>query len=113
VHQPWHATGRKAGHQRVAGLEDAGRIGRPKVDRVLSEAERAQLTRWARPIRSAIGVRRRARVATCSGSGEVWMTVRITVLAVPGRVGVRVACSEESEQGGDDGESAVSEGDLR
>jgi hypothetical protein len=101
----------------VTGLEDAGRIGRPKADLDLSEAERAQLTRWARPIRSAIGVRRRARVATCSGSGEVWMTVRVIIVThradVPGRIGVRIACSDDSEQGGDDGKSAVSEGDLR
>lgn len=107
----------RQGAKRLAGLEDAGRIGRPKADLVLSEAERAQLTRWARPIRSAIGVRRRARVATCSGSGEVWMTARVIMVthcaAVPGHVGVRIACSKDSEQGGDDGKSAVSEGDLR
>ncbi|WP_164494515.1 helix-turn-helix domain-containing protein, partial [Streptomyces sp. ADI92-24] len=30
--------------ERMAGLEDAGRIGRPKADLVLDEAERSQLT---------------------------------------------------------------------
>src|SRR6266516_6395850 len=34
--------------ERMAGLQDAGRIGRPKADLVLSEAERTQLMRWAR-----------------------------------------------------------------
>src|SRR6516162_11815581 len=32
--------------QRLAGLEDAAPIGRPKAELVLTEAERAQLTRW-------------------------------------------------------------------
>lgn len=44
------------------------------------------------------------------------MTVRIIITlrdGCPGRVGVRVACSEDGEQGGDDGKSAVSEDDLR
>ncbi|MQA94898.1 MAG: helix-turn-helix domain-containing protein, partial [Streptosporangiales bacterium] len=31
--------------ERMAGLEDAARIGRPKADLVLEEAERAQLVR--------------------------------------------------------------------
>src|ERR1700754_1447256 len=33
--------------------------------------------------------------------------------AAPGRVDVRGACSDDSEQGGDEAESAVSESDLR
>lgn len=36
---------RKFAARRVAGLEDTARIGRPKADLVLSEAERAQPTR--------------------------------------------------------------------
>src|SRR4051794_4601695 len=55
--------------------------------------------------------------ASCSASDEVWMAARLvmilTALDVLVRVGVRVACSDDSEQGGDEGKSAVSEGDLR
>src|SRR3954454_10128147 len=32
--------------RRLAGLEEDPRAGRPKTDLVLSEAERAELTRW-------------------------------------------------------------------
>src|SRR5918993_3689208 len=34
--------------QRLAGLEDEARAGRPKADLVLTEVERAELKRWAR-----------------------------------------------------------------
>ncbi|MCX4852748.1 helix-turn-helix domain-containing protein [Streptomyces canus] len=34
--------------QRMAGLEDAGWIGRPKADLSLDDAERQQLQQWAR-----------------------------------------------------------------
>ncbi|MET7458773.1 helix-turn-helix domain-containing protein [Streptomyces sp. NPDC005574] len=34
--------------ERMAGLEDAGRIGRPKVDLILDDAERRQLQQWVR-----------------------------------------------------------------
>src|SRR5918995_218125 len=34
--------------QRVAGLEDKARAGRPKADLGLTEVERAELKRWAR-----------------------------------------------------------------
>src|SRR4051812_38852361 len=33
--------------------------------------------------------------------------------AVPGRVTLRIACTEDSEQGGDEGKYSVPEGDLR
>src|ERR1035438_7121682 len=39
---------RKFAAEGLAGLQDAVRIGRPKADLVLSEAERDQLLRWAR-----------------------------------------------------------------
>ncbi|WP_405701139.1 helix-turn-helix domain-containing protein [Streptomyces sp. NBC_01383] len=35
--------------ERMAGLEDAGWIGRPKADLVLNEAEWTQLTQWSSP----------------------------------------------------------------
>src|SRR4051794_19834537 len=68
-------------------------------------------------IRAAIDVCRRARAATCSGLGEVWMTVRFVM--TPHRagcsagVGERVARGGNSEQRREEGECAVSEGDLR
>ncbi|PVY95897.1 hypothetical protein C8D89_1349, partial [Actinomycetospora cinnamomea] len=34
--------------RRLAGLDDEARIGRPKAELVLTDAEREQLTRWAR-----------------------------------------------------------------
>src|SRR5512132_4425149 len=34
--------------QRLAGLEDEARAGRPKADLMLTEVERAELRRWAR-----------------------------------------------------------------
>src|SRR5690242_15144434 len=39
--------------ERMAGLEDAARIGRPKADLVLSDAERAQLIQWSRRAKTA------------------------------------------------------------
>ena len=39
--------------QRLAGLEDAAPVGRPKAELVLAEAERAQLVRWSRRAKTA------------------------------------------------------------
>ncbi|MGY4967516.1 IS630 family transposase, partial [Streptomyces sp. 900105245] len=39
--------------ERVAGLEDAGWIGRPKADLILDDAERRQLQQWARQAKTA------------------------------------------------------------
>ncbi|WP_217712086.1 IS630 family transposase [Kitasatospora sp. NA04385] len=44
---------RKFAAEGLAGLQDAGRIGRPKADLVLSDAERDQLVRWARRAKTA------------------------------------------------------------
>ena len=38
---------------RLAGLQDEQRAGRPKAELVLTEAERAELNRWARRAKSA------------------------------------------------------------
>ena len=43
--------------QRLAGLEDAAPIGRPKAELVLEEAERAQLIGWARRAKTACPAR--------------------------------------------------------
>ena len=55
--------------ERMAGLEDAGRIGRPKADLVLSEAERAQLTRWARRAKTSQFLALRAKIVLRCGEG--------------------------------------------
>ncbi|WP_371916998.1 transposase [Streptomyces sp. IMTB 2501] len=48
--------------RRVAGLVDAPRPGRRKPELVLSEAERAELTRWARRAKTAQFLALRARI---------------------------------------------------
>jgi transposase/transcriptional regulator with XRE-family HTH domain len=53
---------RQFAEQRLAGLADAGRIGRPKADLVLEEAERVQLIRWARRAKSAQYLALRAKI---------------------------------------------------
>ncbi len=55
--------------ERLPGLEDAFRIGRPKADLVLSEAERAQLTRWARRAKTAQYLALRARIVLRCAEG--------------------------------------------
>jgi transposase len=55
--------------ERLAGLEDAVRIGRPKADLVLSEAERDQLTRWAKRARTAQYLALRARIVLRCAEG--------------------------------------------
>ena len=53
---------RQFAEQRLAGLADAGRIGRPKADLVVEEAERVQLIRWARRAKSAQYLALRAKI---------------------------------------------------
>jgi transposase len=60
---------RKFAAERLAGLQDAGRIGRPKVDLVLSDAERDQLVRWARRAKSAQYLALRARIVLRCAEG--------------------------------------------
>ncbi|MER5227814.1 IS630 family transposase [Streptomyces flaveus] len=55
--------------ERMAGLEDTGRIGRPKADLVLSEAERDQLTRWARRAKTAQYLALRAKIVLRCAEG--------------------------------------------
>jgi transposase len=53
---------RKFAAEGLAGLQDAGRIGRPKADLVLSDAEREQLVCWARRAKTAQFLALRARI---------------------------------------------------
>jgi transposase len=56
--------------RRLEGLVDGPRPGRPKVDLVLSDDERAELTRWARRATSAQALARRARIVLACADGH-------------------------------------------
>src|SRR6266566_4229304 len=55
--------------QRLAGLDDAAPIGRPKAELILEEAERAQLIRWARRAKTAQYLAMRARIVLACAEG--------------------------------------------
>ncbi|MCX5248143.1 IS630 family transposase [Streptomyces sp. NBC_00201] len=55
--------------ERLAGLEDGARIGRPKADLVLSGAERDQLVRWARRAKTAQYLALRAKIVLRCAEG--------------------------------------------
>ena len=57
--------------QRLAGLEDEARAGRPKAELVLTEAERAELTRWARRAKTAQVLALRARIVLALRRGRL------------------------------------------
>jgi transposase len=54
---------------RLAGLEDAAPVGRPKAVLVLEEAERAQLVRWARRAKTAQFLALRAKIVLACSEG--------------------------------------------
>jgi transposase len=54
---------------RLAGLEDAAPVGRRKAELVLTEAERAQLVRWARRARTAQYLALRAKIVLRCAEG--------------------------------------------
>jgi transposase len=60
---------RRFADQRLAGLEDDAPIGRPKAGLVLGEAERAQLTRWARRAKTAQYLALRAKIVLACADG--------------------------------------------
>ena len=55
--------------ERLAGLEDAGPLGRPKVELMLSDAERVQLTRWSRRAKSSQVLAMRSRIVLACSDG--------------------------------------------
>jgi transposase len=55
--------------QRLAGLQDAAPVGRRKAELVLTEAERAQLERWARRAKTAQYLALRAKIVLRSAEG--------------------------------------------
>ncbi|MFC5670576.1 IS630 family transposase [Streptomyces incanus] len=60
---------RKFAAEGLAGLQDAGRIGRPKAELVLSEDERNQLVRWARRAKTAQYLALRAKIVLRCAEG--------------------------------------------
>lgn len=61
---------RRFAEERLAGLVDGERPGRPKADLVLSDTERAQLTRWSRRAKSSQALALRARIVlACAQPG--------------------------------------------
>jgi transposase len=54
---------------RLAGLEDAAQVGRPKAELVLTDAERAQLARWARRAKTAQFLALRAKIVLACAEG--------------------------------------------
>jgi transposase len=60
---------RKFAAERLAGLEDAAPIGRPKAELVVDEAERAQLMRWARRAKTAQFLALRAKIVLRCAEG--------------------------------------------
>src|ERR1051326_9047396 len=53
----------------LAGLEDAAPVGRRKAELVLTEAERAQLVRWARRAKTAQVLALRAKIVLAWAAG--------------------------------------------
>ncbi|MFE7268933.1 IS630 family transposase [Streptomyces sp. NPDC057592] len=60
---------RKFAAEGLAGLQDAGRIGRPKAELVLSDGERDQLVRWARRAKTAQYLALRAKIVLRCAEG--------------------------------------------
>ena len=62
---------RRFAGQRLAGLEDDAPVGLLKADLVLSGAERAQLTRWARRAKTAQYLAMRAKIVLACADGRM------------------------------------------
>jgi transposase len=72
--------------RRLAGLQDEPRAGRPKADLVVTEAERGELTRWARRAKTAQFLAMRARIVLACADGasnkQVAADLGVSVAAV-------------------------------
>jgi transposase len=65
-----HAWRRRFAENRLAGLNDRERPGRPKAELVISDGEREQLQRWSRRATSAQALALRARIVlACAAPG--------------------------------------------
>ncbi|WP_187645521.1 IS630 family transposase [Streptomyces sp. TRM49041] len=72
--------------RRVAGLVDEPRPGRRKPELVLSEAERAELTRWARRAKTAQFLALRARIVLRCAEGGTNKEIAAELGVAPGTV---------------------------
>jgi transposase len=72
---------------RLAGLVDAPRAGRPTADLVLSDAERAELTRWARRATSSQALALRSKIVLACADGADIKTVAARLRCTAGTVG--------------------------
>jgi transposase len=72
--------------RRLDGLEDEPRVGRPKADLVLTDAERAELAQWARRAKTAQFLAMRARIVLACAEGasnkQVAAQLGVSVTAV-------------------------------
>jgi transposase len=73
--------------RRLAGLVDAPRAGRPTADLVLSDAERAELTRWARRATSSQALALRSKIVLACADGADIKTVAARLRCTAGTVG--------------------------
>jgi transposase len=72
--------------RRLAGLADQARPGRPTAEVVLSESERAELTRWARRATTARALALRARIVLACADGHANKRVAADLGVTPGTV---------------------------
>ena len=72
--------------QRLAGLADEERTGRPKADLVLADAEREQLTRWARRAKSAQSLAMRSKIVLACARGASNRQVAVDLGVTAGTV---------------------------
>ncbi|WP_433544461.1 helix-turn-helix domain-containing protein (plasmid) [Streptomyces sp. CA-294286] len=88
--------------ERMAGLEDAGRIGRPKADPILDETERRQLQQWARRAKTAQFLALRARIVLRCPSSTGQTLPDAARVALDGEDSyARAYCIEVSAGGGE------------
>jgi transposase len=71
---------------RCAGLVDGARSGRPKVELVVTDAEREQLTRWSRRARTAQALALRSKIVLACAGGLSNKQVADQLQVTPGTV---------------------------
>lgn len=78
---------RRFTENRLHGLADRARPGRPKADLTLTDAEREQLTRWSRRAKSSQSLALRARIVlACAATGTTNKDVAAELRVLEGTV---------------------------